>query len=64
MLLAIVAIVVGLACLTLGADRLVAAAARLSHAWGVSPVLIGALVVGLGTSAPEFLVSTIAAARG
>ncbi|OFW65675.1 MAG: hypothetical protein A2Z12_04915 [Actinobacteria bacterium RBG_16_68_21] len=31
---------------------------------GWSPILIGALVVGLGTSAPELLVSTLAATRG
>jgi cation:H+ antiporter len=30
----------------------------------MSPILIGALVVGMGTSAPEFLVSVVAAAGG
>jgi cation:H+ antiporter len=54
----------GLVALTLGADRFVLAAARLSRAWGLSPVLIGALVVGLGTSAPELLVTIFSAARG
>lgn len=54
----------GLIALTIGADRFVVAAARLSRAWGLSPVLIGALVVGLGTSAPELLVSVFAAGRG
>ncbi len=64
MTLAAIFMVVGLALLTAGADRAVAAAARLSQAWGVSPVLVGALIVGLGTSAPELLVSAIAAIRG
>ena len=50
--------------LTLGADRFVLAAARLSRALGLSPILIGALVIGLGTSAPEILVSALAAGRG
>ncbi len=50
--------------LTAGADRFVLAAARLSRAWGLSPILIGALVLGMGTSAPEFLVSVVAAAGG
>jgi cation:H+ antiporter len=50
--------------LTAGADRFVLAAARLSRLWGLSPILIGALVVGMGTSAPEFLVSVVAAAGG
>ncbi len=54
----------GLVLLTAGADRMVLAAARLSRARGLSPVLVGALVVGLGTSVPELLVSAIASVRG
>lgn len=54
----------GLALLTLAADRFVVAASRLSAVLGLSPILIGALVIGLGTSAPEMLVSALAAARG
>jgi cation:H+ antiporter len=57
-------VVGGLVFLTAGADRFVLAAARLSRVWGLSPILIGALVVGMGTSAPEFLVSVVAAAGG
>ena len=53
----------GLIALTLSADRFVLSAARLSRALGLSPILIGALVIGLGTSAPEMLVSGLAAAR-
>jgi cation:H+ antiporter len=59
---AIALVVLGLVLLTAGADRFVLAAARLSRVWGLSPILIGALVVGMGTSAPEFLVSVVAAA--
>lgn len=59
---AIALVIGGLILLTAGADRFVLAAARLSRVWGLSPVLIGALVVGMGTSAPEFLVSVVAAA--
>lgn len=54
----------GLALLTLAADRFVVSASRISAALGLSPILIGALVIGLGTSAPEMLVSALAAARG
>ena len=61
---AIVLVISGLVLLTAGADRLVLAAARLSRVWGLSPILIGALVIGMGTSAPEFLVSVVAAADG
>lgn len=56
-------VVAGLVLLTFAADRLVLAAARLSKRSGLSPVLIGAVVVGLGTSLPEMLVSGLAAAE-
>jgi cation:H+ antiporter len=64
MTVAIALVVAGLVLLTLSADRLVLSAARLSRLWGMSAVLIGALVIGMGTSLPELLVSTLAAARG
>jgi cation:H+ antiporter len=65
MLVAPIALFVGgLVALTVGADRFVVAAARLSRALGVSPILIGALVIGLGTSAPELMVSALSAGRG
>lgn len=54
----------GLVLLTIGADRFVLAAARLTRVWGVSPIVIGALIVGMGTSAPELLVGLVAAAGG
>lgn len=54
----------GLLLLAVAADRFVLAAARLSRLWGVSPVLVGALVVGMGTSSPELLVSVLAALDG
>ena len=64
MLGAVALVLGGLVLLTAGADRFVLAAARLSRVLGLSPILIGALVVGMGTSAPEFLVSVVAAAGG
>jgi cation:H+ antiporter len=63
-LIPVVLLLAGLVLLTLGADRFVVAAARLSRILGLSPILIGALVIGLGTSAPELLVSALAAGRG
>ena len=57
-------VVAGLLLLAFAADRFVTAAARLSHHWGMSPVLVGALIVGMGTSAPELLVSGLAASKG
>lgn len=56
-------VVAGMAVLIFGAERLVSAAERLAHHWGMSTVLIGAVVVGLGTSLPEMLISGLAAAR-
>lgn len=61
---AIVAVVIGLVLLVVAADRLVVSAVRLSQTLGVSAILIGAVVVGLGTSVPELLVSSLAAADG
>ena len=57
-------IVVGIAMLWKAADPFVVAAARLARIWGVSPVMVGALVIGFGTSAPELVVSALAAVRG
>ncbi|MGB1700594.1 MAG: calcium/sodium antiporter, partial [Nannocystaceae bacterium] len=59
-----VAVVVGIAGLIYGAGRFVAGASRLATALGMSPLLVGMVVVGLGTSAPELLVSTTAALQG
>lgn len=54
----------GLILLVYAADRFVLAAARLSRLWGMSPILVGALIVGMGTSAPELLVSILASSAG
>jgi cation:H+ antiporter len=56
--------VVGLAILARAADWFVDGAVGLSRRFGVSAVLIGAVVIGLGTSLPELLVSVLAASRG
>ena len=62
--LGLILIVAGVALLWVAADPFVDAAARLARIWGVSPILVGALVIGFGTSAPELVVSGLAAARG
>lgn len=54
----------GLIVLPLAADRFVVAAGRISRFLGLSPVLVGALLVGFGTSLPEMVVSGLAAAKG
>ena len=62
--LGILLIALGIVLLWVSADPFVVSASRLAYIWGVSPVLIGALVIGFGTSAPELLVSAISAGRG
>ncbi|MET0027788.1 MAG: calcium/sodium antiporter [Candidatus Thiodiazotropha sp.] len=64
MLISSIAILVGLVILVWSADRFISGAAALADNLGVSPMLIGLTVVGFGTSAPEVLVSTMAALDG
>ena len=54
----------GLAVLTVAADHFVRGAARLAVEREVSPVVVGAVLIGFGTSAPEMVVSGVAAGRG
>jgi cation:H+ antiporter len=56
--------VAGLVVLTFAADQLVLGSSRSARRLRISPVVVGVAVIGLGTSAPEFVVSGLAAARG
>jgi cation:H+ antiporter len=58
------AVVVGLALLVWGSDRFVFGASATARNLGVSPLVIGLTIVGVGTSAPEMLVSATAARHG
>lgn len=64
MLLAIVAVIVGLAVLVWSADKFVDGAVGVAEFCGMSTLLIGMVVVGFGTSAPELTVSVISASQG
>lgn len=64
MLLATLAIVFGLGLLAYSADKFVAAAAATARHAGMPPLLIGMVIIGLGTSAPELVVSVLAALQG
>jgi cation:H+ antiporter len=64
MLLPILGAVAGLALLTYAADQFVVGAARIASVLRLSPIVIGAVVIGFGTSAPEMVVSGLAAGRG
>ncbi len=58
------AVLAGFALLVWGADRFVEGAAAIARNLGVSPMVIGLTIVGVGTSAPEILVSAVAAWSG
>jgi cation:H+ antiporter len=60
----ILRLVVGLIVLIVAADRLVISAVRVARLLNVSVVIIGAVIVGFGTSIPEFVVSGLAASQG
>ena len=61
MILSIVAIVVGLVLLVWSADWFVDGAVGVAHFFGMSTFLIGMVIVGFGTSAPEMVVSVLSA---
>ena len=61
---AIVEILFGLVLLSYAADKFVDGAAAVARVARISPVVVGAVIVGFGTSAPELLVSGIAASDG
>ena len=58
------AIIVGFIVLVWGADRFVIGGAASARCLGVSPLIIGLTIIGFGTSAPEMLVSAVAAFEG
>ncbi len=64
MLISIAQLLGGFILLVWGADRLVAGASALARNLGVSPLIIGLTIVAFGTSAPELVVSAVAAYRG
>ncbi len=64
LLLSILAILAGFTLLIWSSDRFVDGAADLARHFGVSPMVVGMIIIGFGTSAPEMLVSSIAAFNG
>lgn len=64
MLLAIVAVIIGLVVLVWSADKFVDGAVGIAEYCGMSTLLIGMVIVGFGTSAPELTVSVLSAAQG
>ena len=60
----ILEVIAGLLLLIWGADRFVYGGAAMARNLGVAPLLIGLTIVAVATSAPEILVSVVAALRG
>ena len=58
------AIIIGFGLLVWGAERFVHGAAAIAKNLGVSSLIIGLTVVGIGTSAPEILISIVASSQG
>ena len=64
MIIDLVFVILGIAVLVKSADLLVESSSDLATKLGVSAVVVGAIIVGFGTSMPEMAVSTTAAVRG
>ncbi len=64
MITSFLAIAFGLALLVWSADRFVEGSASIASHFGMPSLLIGMVIVGFGTSAPEMVVSALAALQG
>ncbi|MGM0507131.1 MAG: calcium/sodium antiporter [Bacteroidota bacterium] len=64
MLYPLIALLAGLILLVWSADRFVGASATAARHLGMPPLLIGMVVIGFGTSAPEMVVSAISSLEG
>jgi cation:H+ antiporter len=64
MTLPLFSVLFGLALLVWSADRFIDGSAAAARHLGMPPLLIGMIVVGFGTSAPEMAVSALAASQG
>ena len=64
MIVQILLLLIGLALVVFGADYLVDGASAIARRFGLSEFVIGLTIVGMGTSAPEMVVSFIGAFEG
>lgn len=64
MIIAFLAIIFGLVVLVWSAERFVDGSASAANHFGMPPLLIGMVIVGFGTSAPEMVVSALASSQG
>lgn len=64
MIIALLSVAAGLVALLWSADRFVDGASALATHFGLSPVLVGAVIVGFGTSSPELFIATLSSVDG
>lgn len=64
MLWAVIAVILGLVLLVWSADKFIDGASATASHFGMPPLLVGMVIVGFGTSAPEIVVSVMAAIDG
>ncbi len=64
MLIFATCLVFGLVLLVWSADKFVSSSSAVASFYGFPPLLIGMIIVGFGTSAPELLVSSLSAYQG
>lgn len=63
-MLGVAAVVVGVAILAFASDQFVLGAARVASLRNVSPLVVGVVIIGFGTSSPELIVSILAGLDG
>ena len=64
LLLPLLSVFVGLAVLVWAADKFIDASATVARHYSLPPLLIGVVIIGFGTSAPELSVSALSALAG
>ena len=64
MLIPVVSLLIGFTLLVWSADAFTDSGAKIARIFNISPLIIGLLIFGFGTSAPEMLVSGLAAYNG
>ncbi|MFA6593616.1 MAG: sodium:calcium antiporter, partial [Bacteroidales bacterium] len=64
MILQILLFFIGLSLILIGANSLVDGSSSLAKKMGVSEFVIGLTIIGIGTSAPEMVVSLIGSVKG
>ena len=62
--MAILVLILAVVALFIGAELSLSAAEKVGKLFGIPPLVIGLLIIGLGTSLPEFFVSHLAAMNG